>query len=222
MKKKVCLLLAVINIFCAASCKAETAEEIFDKYTPPSESFVDMTGYEWAEEAVAVLSRAGIVSGIGDNMFMPERNITRLEYIKLVCLSCGMVNNNAESSYSDIPVDSWGYVYASSAKDAGMLDIYSSDLLDANVDISREDMAYIAFKALKFIGTNDDFDKTYKFYDDGEISDYSKDAVYLLKQKNIINGRENDEFAPKDKASRAEAAKIVYGIYKTAAESYLQ
>ena len=46
------------------------------------------------------------------------------------------------------------------------------------------------------------------FKDDAIISDYAKKAVYSLREKNIINGY-NNEFSPDGLLSRAEAAQII-------------
>ena len=50
------------------------------------------------------------------------------------------------------------------------------------------------------------------FADDAQISDYAKEAVYALRKRAIINGKENNLFAPFDNATRAEAAKVIYGL----------
>lgn len=222
MRKYICLLIAAYTVFFSLSCTAMTAGTLFGEYEPSAESFSDMEGYEWASEAAENLNKAGIVSGVGKNMFMPERNVTRREFIKLVCGACAITDCSASSSYTDVLTDDWSYIYVSSAKEAGMLDIYGSQSLEADTVITREDMAYLAVKALEFTGTGLTAGESGLFPDDGEISDYAKKAVYALKSEKIINGRENGGFDPQGCASRAEAVKIIYGIYKIAKANYLQ
>ena len=50
------------------------------------------------------------------------------------------------------------------------------------------------------------------FDDMGQISDYALDAVAALYKMGIVNGVSETEFAPLDGATRAQAAKIVYGV----------
>ena len=50
------------------------------------------------------------------------------------------------------------------------------------------------------------------FADDDEISDYAKKAVYALRAAGVVSGITDDEFAPKENATRAQAAKIIYSI----------
>ena len=51
------------------------------------------------------------------------------------------------------------------------------------------------------------------FEDAAYISDYAKEAVGALSQNRIINGVDGRNFAPLDYLTRAEAAKIIYGVY---------
>ena len=60
----------------------------------------------------------------------------------------------------------------------------------------------------------------YKFTDGGElnfadssaIDPYASEAVKLLKNSGILSGDNNNMFNPKQNATRAEAAKIIYMI----------
>ena len=52
------------------------------------------------------------------------------------------------------------------------------------------------------------------FTDDERIADYAKDAVYTLRDKGVLNGKGENEFAPTDTATRAEAAMLLYRISK--------
>ena len=47
------------------------------------------------------------------------------------------------------------------------------------------------------------------FSDDSEIADYAKGAVYALKDKGIISGREDGSFDPYGKCTRAECAVMI-------------
>ena len=50
-------------------------------------------------------------------------------------------------------------------------------------------------------------------FDDAEIiSEYAKDAVSCLSELGIINGTGDNLFSPLDTATRAEAAKMAFGI----------
>ena len=52
------------------------------------------------------------------------------------------------------------------------------------------------------------------FTDDSAVSEYAREAVAKLSFNGIVNGVGNNLFAPKNNASRAEAAVIIYRCIK--------
>ena len=58
----------------------------------------------------------------------------------------------------------------------------------------------------------DQIKKDITFVDKGEIADYATDSISRLVANGIINGYEDNTFKPTGFATRAEAAKMLYGI----------
>ena len=54
--------------------------------------------------------------------------------------------------------------------------------------------------------------KDITFTDNDQIAEYALDSVSRLVAKGIINGYDDNSFKPKGFATRAEAAKMLYGI----------
>ena len=75
-------------------------------------------------------------------------------------------------------------------------------------------MAVIASRILDRFGFEFDSKAFERFEDDSDVADYAKEAVLKMKQSGIINGVGNNSFAPKENATRAAAAKIIYGLSK--------
>ncbi|HHW00656.1 MAG TPA: S-layer homology domain-containing protein, partial [Clostridiaceae bacterium] len=50
------------------------------------------------------------------------------------------------------------------------------------------------------------------FTDEAEISGYAKEAVAAIQKAGIIKGTGDGRFAPKNNATRAEAAVIIYRL----------
>ena len=67
---------------------------------------------------------------------------------------------------------------------------------------------------MKKTGFGNDSDINEVFADDREISAYAREAVYFAKQLEIINGVGGNMFAPKQQATRAMAAKMIYEMMK--------
>ena len=52
------------------------------------------------------------------------------------------------------------------------------------------------------------------FPDEESIADYAKIAVYGMKATGIVSGMGDGTFAPKAYCTRAQAARIIYGLMK--------
>lgn len=101
------------------------------------------------------------------------------------------------------------------AKNMGIVSGMGNNLFYPNEPIKREDMAVILARALKISGTPlPDYDLSIlnKYSDRNIISDYALIAMALLNGEKIINGKSSTLLAPKDYATRAEAAVMIYNI----------
>ncbi len=223
---KMTFLTALVTAIITTSCFAVSLGDVidhFDKVMPDAESyyengrnvyFSDLPDTHWARGSIYYLAENGIISGMSENIFAPEGTTTIYQYIKLMVCASAIVDEEAVLSYKDITPDHWAYVYAASAEAAGALDIYKGDALDGDREITREDMAYIAYKILEFRGFQIKSENHESFSDDADISEYAKDAVYSLRRQGIISGSGNNMFNPKKTTTRAEASQIIYNMIK--------
>ena len=79
--------------------------------------------------------------------------------------------------------------------------------------VSRQDMAVLCYRFMNAFTVKMELTETEEFKDIDSISDYAKEAVTVLKNARVINGKENGDFAPNDYCTRAEAAKVLYYIF---------
>lgn len=181
------------------------------------ERFTDLSGFEWAQQAIAVLNRNGMINGYPDNTFRPEAYITRAEFIKIII--SGMFENYGEDntkelSFNDISESDWFYPYVNTSVQIGLVNGLSDAEFGADDCITREQMAVICMRAIDKLGLSVPNTKTEKFKDSSDVSEYAQDAVTKLKSVGIISGDENGYFNPGNYASRAEASKIIYEVYR--------
>ncbi len=221
---KLTFLTALTFALICSSCYAASLGDVlehFDKVMPNAEEyyqngrnvyFADLPDDHWARGSIYYLAENGIISGMSENIFAPDGTTTVYQYIKLIVCSAAIVDEDAVSSYTDFTPDHWAYVYVASAQAAGALDIYKGDALDGDREITREDMAYIAYKVLSFRGFDIKSENHQLFSDDADISAYAKDAVYSLRRNGIISGSGNNMFNPQKTTSRAEASQIIYNM----------
>ncbi len=174
--------------------------------------FTDLGNVSWAEESINKLLELGVISESEDGKFNPNSNIRRSEFIKLIVEALDLNDDTADTTFTDVYNDAWFYKYVAAAQKAGIVLGGDDGKFNPESYITRQDMSVIIARALEVYGIKSDVEKGQLFDDDESISDYAKDAIYLLKSLEIINGTGENNFSPLGNATRAQTAKMVCGI----------
>ncbi len=172
----------------------------------------DIDGYDWAKESIIGLTNAGIVNGMGDGGFNPAGNVTREQFCKMVVQMYGLDASETSSYFDDVDVNAWYAPYVTAAVNAGFVQGQSDDYFGIGESIMRQDMATILYRAINMTSDKAEIN----FTDNDNIAEYAKDAVAELVGLGIMNGYEDGSFKPRGSATRAEAAKVIWGIYNLA------
>lgn len=178
-----------------------------------AEPFTDTDTVPWAAEAIEVLRKRGIVNGT-EGKFMPSENVTREQYVKMIILALGIEPDaNTFAHYTDADVNEWYYPYISTATRMGICNGYDNGKFGIGDFVTRQDIAVMTVRAARAAGREfTASDANRKFKDEADIAEYAIEAVNILYSAGIVNGKYENAFAPKETASRAETAKILYGI----------
>jgi len=177
------------------------------------DKFADMVGH-WANYDVEYMANEGLVSGVSDNSFNPDANITRAEYITILDRAMGYELISGES-YTDVPAGEWYATYVATAKANGLLEgLPTDDGFKPTQPITREEMALFTYNAIKATKKNDEWVKNMpddfsKFTDAAEISEWAGNALKYLVQTGIIKGMTDTTVVPKGNATRAQGAVIL-------------
>lgn len=188
-----------------------TGTNIGDREPIPNDIYTDLDDVIWARNAIVTLSNKGILKGVGDNKFAPNALVTREEFVKmLVCAFGDKTQTAKEVNFSDVDPNEWYAEFVFAAVESGIVNGKGDGTFGVGENITRQDMAAMAYRAaLNNISPDDESD----IFDDFDSVDaYAKGAVAVMAQKGIINGKENRMFCPLDNATRAEAAKVIFEI----------
>ena len=117
-----------------------------------------------------------------------------------------------KADFADAEADGWYSSYLAAAKKAGYINGRPDGSFGVGDSVTREDAAVMAYNIAKAKGVKFDTEKGVVFADDSEVADYASEAVYALKNAEVINGKGEGVFAPKATCTRAEAAKIIYTL----------
>ncbi|WP_026487441.1 glycosyl hydrolase 53 family protein [Caldanaerobius polysaccharolyticus] len=178
-------------------------------------TFNDISNYDWAKNAIEVLASKGITSGTSQTTFSPARKVSRAEYLSMLISALGLTAK-VDENFDDVHKTDYYYESVGIAKKLGIVTGVGNKKFDPTEPITREDMMVLTFRALKAIGklqstgTTDDL---VNFTDKNYISEYAEESIATLVKEGIVCGRAN-RIAPKDNATRAEAATIIYRVIK--------
>jgi len=170
--------------------------------------FSDVPESHWAFDAVNYLRWNNIVNGDTNNSFNPEKNVSRAELVKM--LVCAFNVKGSTCDFADVNSGDWFYGYVAAAFTKGLINGDGSNFRP-NEDITRQDAAVIIFRFAENSGkkyTGGDL----TFEDADSISEYAKNAVAALSSDGTINGIDGKRFAPQERLTRAQCAKMIYGI----------
>jgi len=175
--------------------------------------FSDLSGYEWAKDAIEELSDKGIINGVGNKSFAPSSNIKREEFAAMMVRLAKIELTDIENPFSDVAEDAWFMAELNTAFKNGIINGMGDGTFGAGRNITRQDMAVILLNLAKRYGIDTNDAPKSEFKDYSNISEYATDAVNFLASNGIVNGTEGN-MLPKRMATRAEAAKMIYEFIK--------
>ena len=171
-------------------------------------NFIDLGSVRWAYPSISVLFDMGIVSGVNDTEFLPEREVKREEFTKMLVMAMGEDIQQYESAFSDVQADAWYANYVGCAYSKGIINGISSTEFGVSMNITRQDMAVMIYRAMLANGYNPT-SSSLEFSDKDSVSGYALEAVAELSKIGVISGRGDNMFAPQKTATRAEAAVVI-------------
>jgi hypothetical protein len=176
-------------------------------------SFNDLTSVSsWAEKEIEVLVAKGVANGRSESSFDPNGEVTRAEFAKLVVRSLGLYDPNVTAEFSDVHASDWFAADVASAVKYGIVTGVGNGKFAPHAKITREQMATMAARALAHVGasvTNVDA-QLEGFADANAIESWARESVALSVNEDVIKGVTDSTFAPKQFATRAQAAVIIY------------
>lgn len=136
--------------------------------------FTDVPADEWYGNAVRTLASLGVIKGIGNGQFAPNRTITRAEFT-VIAMRFANVSANVTNPFTDIATNDWYYTAVTSAVSYGWLTGYSDGSFRPQATITRAEVVTIVNRMLNrtadrnFVDSNvtaqfDDVPNTYWAY----------------------------------------------------------
>ncbi len=174
--------------------------------------FNDLSGYDWAKEAITFMQKKGAINGKGDGRFDPAGKITREEFVKIAVNMFEISGDNTNiAEFTDVKADGWYYPFVAKAVSSGLVLGIDENSFGIGQQISRQDAIVILYRAANMNNAEFSDDAVYiPFADD--CADYAAEAVEMLAKSNIVKGSDN-MLRAYDSLTRAEASKLIYELY---------
>lgn len=180
-----------------------------DKKEEDKVIFKDLDDKHWAKNDIIEIYNAGIIAGKGDNMFMPEENITRAEFTAMLVRVLGISADKYSAPFEDVTAADWYSKVIQAAYDNGIVS-GNDGKFNPNAYITREEMAVMLVKSVQTVLPQSD-SGTNPFKDD--MSQWSEEYVIKAYNCGLISGTDKYTFSAFSKATRAQAAVVMKRLF---------
>ncbi|WP_243735270.1 LamG-like jellyroll fold domain-containing protein [Paenibacillus turpanensis] len=181
--------------------------------------FMDLERAPWAKQSIYGLAARGMVKGVGEARFEPDRNVTRAEFITMLMQAFDLTGESAggNSRFSDVNANAWYADAITAAEKLGISKGKTDGSFGVNDPITRQEMAAMVDRLLKTQDQQWAAARTSvpPFADQSDFAAYAADDIQRLKAAEILNGLGDGRFGPSETTTRAQAAVVVFKAWMT-------
>ena len=177
-----------------------------------ADSFTDTN--HWAKHSIDYVTELGLFNGTTATTFSPNEPMTRSMFVAVLARCSGdSLAHYSELTFHDVDEDSWYFEEVAWAQVNSIVNGSGTGTFAPEAPVTRQDACVILSNYIKKYEADLQTTaggSTYK--DDRRISNYARDAVYLMQQYKLLIGSK-DAFAPQDFISRGQAATVFARLY---------
>ena len=169
----------------------------------------------WAKEAVNDMGSRLVISGTGNNLFNPDRDITRAEFAAIVVRALGLKPKTENKAFVDVKDTDWYNSYIETAFEYKIIFGYDNKKFRPMDKITREEAMVMISRAMGITGLKMELktgetEKLFEEFNDSDtLEEWTKNYIAVCIKAGIISGKNGKLIAPKDSITRAEVAAIV-------------
>ena len=172
--------------------RAEVAQMFYnlllDQDVTITKTFDDVPANAWYAKAVNTLASLGVVSGVGNGDFEPERSITRAEFTS-IAMKFAEGKNGGTNIFSDVKSTDWFYRAVVNSTQYGWIHGYGDGTFRPNNPITRVEVTAIVNNML---GREADVDFVTEHYD--ELNHFSDLAVSHWGYYHIVEATNDHDY----------------------------
>ncbi len=172
-------------------------------------TFSDIKQNDWFYSDVMFVSNNKIMTGTSESEFSPNTTLNRAMMITILHRIDGDSSTYKKDIFNDVEKNSWYENAVNWGYENKIVTGTSANTFAPKNNLTREQLCVMLYNYTKHIGVKTEFADTSSFSDNNTVSDWAKDAVSWAVQEKIVTGKGNNTLAPKDSATRAEAAAVI-------------
>ncbi|MDF2546641.1 MAG: hypothetical protein K0R93_1539 [Anaerosolibacter sp.] len=191
----------------------KTEKKIDKTWTFETAIFTDVFDH-WGRNDILDLGSKKIITPKKGSEYRPEDKITRAEFAEFIVNVLEIPVKDYEGIFKDVGKETNKAVFVEAAYRAGVVKGMGDGSFAPNRWITREEISALVIRAYEKKGNMDKIKElpAITFADRYYISPWALGDIKAVVRLGIMKGRLNNEFAPKDYATRAEAAVIMKGL----------
>ncbi|RBP91537.1 S-layer family protein [Cytobacillus firmus] len=176
----------------------------------------DITGH-YFEKDMRTLIEKGIMKGYEQGVYKPDASVTRAEFTAFIVRALELepvrtvefsVANLADSKFSDVKAGAWYYSAINTAVETGIVNGYPDGSFKPGKEISRQEMAVMAIRAVSSKGVLSETAKL-TFKDLAEIHPSYIESVQRAVYLKLMSGNADGTFAPLSMTTRGQTAAVI-------------
>lgn len=204
----ICIVIMTLGISNSFFIKVEAATKSANSYTITDMKNNNFGFYE-INDFLASDSIDGFVDAkSGKLSFMPNQNVTRAQFAKILLSAMGIAPQKMEQRFSDVSQNKWYADYINTAQKLEIISGYKDGKFKPNDNITRGQIAAMIVRA---------FDKTIDFQNNSnqqflDVSSKTTFAKEINKAASlkIISGYKDGQFKSTNLATRSQAVVMIY------------
>ena len=187
--------------------------------TQAGKTFADISGHI-NQKAIESLASHGIINGMDNATFAPEKNVTRAEFAVIMVKALGLIPKET-NKFKDVKSGEWCAPFVGTVSSYGIANGKSADTFAPNATITRQEAAVMVANTAKLCGLNTDLSSTEirnmlaQFPDYTKSADWARNGLALCYKENILS-QDVMEIQPATPINRGEIAEMVYRLMQIA------
>lgn len=179
--------------------------------TPPAGALSDIRGH-WAQESIQSAVSDGYVKGYPDGRFLPEKPVSRAEFVSMVNNALQLRDENTVIlNFTDVDASDWFYEEVAKAGYVRYVQGTGEATFSPEAYITRQEAALMLSRFLPRQGMTqtaplDDFP------DRSSIAGWAEEGLAVVVNKGYMKGHADGRLAPLGTLTRAEAVTLISQI----------